>query len=126
MKKILIIDDEHDIREVLEMLIEVEFDVEIHHAANGVEGIEKIESDEIYNLIICDMNMPKLRGIDVYNHNKKSKKYPFILLSGDSENDVRTMDGFGECKNSQAINKPWSQNELMDLLGHFLAGSETA
>ena len=120
MKKILIIDDEHDIREVLEMLIEVEFDVEIHQASNGFEGIEKLDSDIVYDLIICDMNMPRLRGIDVYNHNKAHKDYPFILLSADSESDVLDMPGFRECKKSQSVNRPWSHDELIDMLKHFL------
>ncbi len=57
MKKILICDDETDIRDVLEMLIEIEFDVEITHASDGQEGIELLSDDKSFDLIICDMNM---------------------------------------------------------------------
>ncbi len=120
MKKILICDDEHDIRDVLEMLIEVEFDVEIHHAENGAEGIKKLDENHEFDLIICDMNMPKLKGIDVYKYNKEKHGCHFLLLSADSENDIIHFDGFEDCHKSKSINKPWNHNELIEILRPLL------
>lgn len=126
MKKILICDDENDIREVLEMLIEVEFDVEIHHAVDGQDGIDKLSNDTVYDLIICDMNMPKLRGVDVYNHNRLTNRFPFILLSADSDRDIKEFEGFNDCKTSFSLNKPWSNGELMDKLSYFLGHAKAS
>lgn len=121
MKKILICDDEIDIREVLEMLIGVEFDIEVYHADNGIEGIELLGKGINFDLIICDMNMPKAKGVDVYNHNKKNDDYPFILLSAECESDVQHFSGFVECSKSDTLKKPWKENELFDKIKYLLA-----
>ena len=67
--KILIIEDDQDIRESVRILLEGEgFSVE--EAANGVEGLNKISSD--INLIILDIMMPGISGI---KHVKKSENH---------------------------------------------------
>ena len=95
MKKILIIEDEEDIRDVLEMIIEVEFDVEIIKACNGLEGVEKIDAIDDLSLILCDMNMPKLRGDKVFAHNKETKNCPFLLLSAEGDTDIQGLTRAG-------------------------------
>ena len=123
MKRILICDDEADIREVLEMLIEVEFDVEIIHASDGQEGIDKLQSDPKLDLIICDMNMPHKKGSDVFTVNKSLNNIPFVLLCGDSD-DVEKFEEFksSNTHNTQ-ISKPWNEDELYNKLGLILKSS---
>jgi CheY-like chemotaxis protein len=120
MVKILICEDEIDIREVLEMLIGVEFEAEFYHAVNGIEGIEHLNRGIQFDVIICDMNMPKSKGIDVYNYNKQKDNLPFILLSGDSDIDCLKIKGFQDCINSHSVNKPWEGEELLDKIRPIL------
>jgi CheY-like chemotaxis protein len=100
MKKILICDDEADIRDVLEMLIE--FDVEITHAVDGQEGIDLLSMDKEYDLIICDMNMPRKKGCEVFKFNKDLSNIPFFLLSANAD-DITGFDNFLEVNDK--INK---------------------
>ena len=122
MKKILICDDESDIRDVLEMILEVEFDIEVTHAVNGQDGISKLEESE-FDLIICDMNMPKANGADVYNYNKSKNNYPFLLLSADSDADIYKFEGFTEVNSKNNIaSKPWRDDELYSKIRPMLYG----
>jgi CheY-like chemotaxis protein len=120
-KTILLCDDETDIRDVLEMLIEVEFEVNIVHANNGAEAMEIYDSREDIDLIICDFNMPIKNGKDLHEHNKSHKNLPFLLLSGD---DI--VCGF--CEElletnplNSIINKPWHEEEIFNKLRPLLA-----
>ena len=118
MKKILICDDEKDIREILEITLEMEFDLEILHAANGEEGIEIYEAEDDIDVIICDYNMPKKNGKDFYIHNKDNKNIPFVLLSGNHD-DVDFQPTDTNPKN-KVIAKPWSGDEICESLEELL------
>lgn len=114
MKRILLCDDEQDIRDILEMLIEIEYDVEFGHAEDGEEGIQLLSNESLnFDLIICDMNMPKKKGDEVFNFNKVNNNIPFILLSGDADADVKKIQSFYEANQLNSIlPKPWTESEL--------------
>jgi len=80
MAKILIIDDEQSIRSTLREILEYEkYDVE--EAKDGEEGLKKIEKEE-YDLVLCDVKMPKLNGIEVLEKSQTfGKDVPFIMIS---------------------------------------------
>ncbi len=120
MKKVLICDDEQDIRDVLQILLEIEFEVEIIQASDGREGIEYLKQHNDLCLIVCDMNMPHSKGSDVYNFNRKYKDLPFILLSGDGDQDILELEDFQSNKKYRHLNKPWRDNELYETLEGFL------
>ena len=94
MSKILIIEDEPAIRRVLvKILSEEDKSHEMHEAENGIEGINKIKK-ESYDLIISDIKMPKVDGIEVLDFLKKnSPETPIIMISGhgDLELAVNSM-----------------------------------
>lgn len=123
MKKVLICDDENDIREVLAMMLELEFEdeFEIVHAENGAEGIQKLKDIAGFDLIICDMNMPKLKGSKVYDFNVKNLNIPFILLSADCEEDVKSLEGFSDNEQNAIVKKPWHGEELFEKVGFVLS-----
>ena len=79
--KILVVDDERAIRRSLQEILEMEgFAVE--EAADGVEAIQKIK-DGAYDLILCDIKMPKADGLEVLAAAKEARPdVPFILISG--------------------------------------------
>ena len=83
MTKILIIEDEEPIRRVLvKILTEENSAFVLSEAEDGKQGI-KLINDEEFDLILCDIKMPKLDGLEVLEQAKKSGiSTPFIMLTG--------------------------------------------
>jgi two-component system, NtrC family, nitrogen regulation response regulator NtrX len=83
MTKILIIEDEEPIRRVLvKILTEENSEFVLSEAVDGKQGI-KLINDEEFDLILCDIKMPKMDGLEVLGQAKKSGiSTPFIMLTG--------------------------------------------
>ncbi len=94
MAKILIIEDEAAIRRVLTKILSEENEAyHVTEAADGEDGLNKIKAED-FDLVICDIKMPKLDGEEVLQEAKKLKpEVPFIMISGhgDLETAVNTM-----------------------------------
>ncbi|MDX1761323.1 MAG: response regulator, partial [Christiangramia sp.] len=73
MAKILLIEDEASIRRVLnKILTEESKDYEVTEAEDGLEGMEKVKNED-FDLILCDIKMPKMDGVEVLEAVKKIK-----------------------------------------------------
>ena len=71
MSKILIIEDEASIRRVLTKILSEENDTyQVEEAEDGVQGLEKIKNSD-YDLVLCDIKMPKMDGVEVLEAVKK-------------------------------------------------------
>lgn len=110
--KILIVEDEEPIRELLRMELETEgFIVDV--AANGAEGIDKVKSFRP-DLIVCDVMMPVMDGFTMQeklSQDEKFKDIPLIFLTAKSDKkDIRFGKSIGA---EDYITKPF---ELEDLL----------
>ena len=83
MTKILIIEDEEPIRRVLvKILTEENSEFVLSEAVDGKQGI-KLINDEEFDLILCDIELPKMDGLEVLEQAKKSGiSTPFIMLTG--------------------------------------------
>ena len=80
MPKILIIDDEKIIRATLKEILEYE-KYQIFEAQDGEEGLRMIENEE-FDLVLCDVKMPKMDGIEVLDKVNAMEKPPqFIMIS---------------------------------------------
>jgi len=94
MPKILIIEDEAAIRRVLVKILSEENDTyEVFEAEDGLVGIEKIKKDD-FDLVLCDIKMPKMDGVEVLEAVKKLKpETPMVMISGHGDLDtaVNTM-----------------------------------
>ncbi len=94
MPKILIIEDEAAIRRVLVKILSEENDTyQVEEAEDGLVGIEKIKKDD-YDLVLCDIKMPKMDGVEVLEATKKIKpEIPMVMISGHGDLDtaVNTM-----------------------------------
>jgi two-component system nitrogen regulation response regulator NtrX len=94
MSKILVIEDEAAIRRVLiKILSEENESYQVEEAEDGLVGIEKVKNDD-YDLILCDIKMPKMDGVEVLEAVKKIKpEIPIVMISGHGDLDtaVNTM-----------------------------------
>ncbi|MFD2824204.1 sigma-54-dependent transcriptional regulator [Lacinutrix iliipiscaria] len=94
MPKILVIEDEAAIRRVLIKILTEENDkYEVDEAEDGLVGIEKIKKED-YDLVLCDIKMPKMDGVEVLEAVKKIKpEIPMVMISGHGDLDtaVNTM-----------------------------------
>lgn len=94
MSKILIIEDEAAIRRVLVKILAEESDTyQVEDVEDGIQGLEKIKSED-YDLVLCDIKMPKMDGVEVLEAIKKIKpEIPVVMISGhgDLETAVNTM-----------------------------------
>jgi len=94
MPKILVIEDEAAIRRVLvKILSEENNSYKVDEAEDGLIGIEKIKKED-YDLVLCDIKMPKMDGVEVLEAVKKVKpEIPIVMISGHGDLDtaVNTM-----------------------------------
>jgi DNA-binding response OmpR family regulator len=109
MNKILIVDDEQKIREVIREYAEFN-GYEVEEAENGMEAIGLCKLND-YDLIIMDIMMPKLDGFSACKEIKKTKDIPVIMLSARGE-EYDKLFGF-ELGIDDYIVKPFSPKELM-------------
>ena len=94
MPKILIIEDEAAIRRVLVKILSEENDTyQLKEAEDGLRGIELIKKED-FDLVLCDIKMPKMDGVEVLEAVKKIKpEIPLVMISGHGDLDtaVQTM-----------------------------------
>lgn len=107
--KILVVDDEERIRRLIRMYLERE-DFIIEEADNGSEALEMaLEND--YDVILLDIMMPEMDGIEVCQELRKEKKTPVIMLTAKGEESNR-VQGF-EVGADDYIVKPFSPREVV-------------
>ena len=122
MSKLLIVDDEVNIRAVVREYAEFE-DYEVDEAGNGMEAVEKVKAND-YDLIIMDVMMPKLDGYSASKEIRKHKNIPIIMLSARGE-EYDKLFGF-EIGVDDYVVKPFSPKELMARVKAVLLRSKAA
>ena len=122
MSKILIIEDEEKIARFVELELSHE-GYETDKATNGREGLEKIESGG-YDLVILDIMLPELNGIEVLRRARRTTDVPVILLTArDSVTDKESGLDMGA---NDYITKPFEIEELLARIRAILRSSEKA
>lgn len=109
MAKILIVDDELKIREVVREYALIN-GYEVVEASDGLEAIEKVEKED-FDCIILDVMMPRLDGFSACKQIRKIKSIPIIMLSARQE-EYDKLFGF-ELGVDDYVIKPFSPKELM-------------
>ena len=109
MYKILVADDEQNIRELIKKYAKYE-GFEVDDASNGLEVIEKAKDNE-YDIIIMDIMMPELDGFSAVREIRKFSDIPVIVLSARGE-EYDKLHGF-ELGIDDYVVKPFSPKELM-------------
>jgi DNA-binding NtrC family response regulator len=119
MSKILIIEDEAAIRRVLTKILSEESDnYQVEDAEDGAVGYEKIKNND-YDLVFCDIKMPKMDGVELLEAVKKIKpEIPIVMISGhgDMETAINTM----RLGAFDYISKPPDLNRLLNTVRNAL------
>ena len=123
MSRILVIEDESAIRRVLVKILSEENDTyQVEEAEDGLKGLEALKSND-YDLVLCDIKMPKMDGVEVLEAARKLKpEIPFIMISGhgDLETAVNTMRAGA----FDYISKPPDLNRLLTTVRNALDRKE--
>ena len=123
MSKILIIEDEEPIRRVLvRILTDEDSSFEIHEASNGKKGLDLIKNDS-YDLVLCDIKMPKVDGIELLQRTRKTNStIPFIMLTG--HGNIETAVESMKLGAYDFISKPPDLNRLINSVRNALEKKE--
>jgi len=115
MKKILVVEDNIDIRDNTAEILEMA-NYRVYTAENGLKGVESAVANKP-DLIVCDIMMPELDGygvLHVIQHNPELKNTPFIFLSAKTEPaEVRKGMGMGA---DDYIPKPFTATDLLNAI----------
>src|ERR1041384_6913017 len=116
--KVLVVDDESDIREGLELLLTSEgYTVEL--AQNGTEGIQKIESRN-YDLVLLDLMMPDRSGMEVLQEvRQRDRETPIFMITayGSAEAAVSAL----KLGANDYFSKPWDNEKLIIEIDRMIA-----
>jgi len=123
MSKILIIEDEEPIRRVLvRILTEEDSNFEIHEASDGKKGQDLIKK-ESFDLVLCDIKMPKVDGIELLQRTRKTNtSLPFIMLTG--HGNIETAVESMKLGAYDFISKPPDLNRLVNSVRNALERKE--
>jgi CheY-like chemotaxis protein len=119
-KHILIVDDDDGIRIMLETKL-FKLGYKCSTAANGLHALQKIRALEHYDLVICDLKMPGMSGLDLVKEMREDqlfKEIPVLLITGYPEKQqilevVRT--GI-----SRVLLKPFKHHQIASLIDEIL------
>ncbi|MDC0254040.1 response regulator [Bacteriovoracales bacterium] len=123
-KKILMIDDSDAALEIMELYVESEFENPIITAANGNEAIEILKKTSNISVIICDYNMPKGDGGDVFQYvTQNCPSIPFILVCGEDAQTIKTLPKLEGLLNNKkvlpVIPKPFRKDGLVQAVKYI-------
>ncbi len=123
MSKILIIEDEEPIRRVLvRILADEDSSFEIHEASDGKKGLDLIKK-ESFDLVLCDIKMPKVDGIELLQRTRKiNTSLPFIMLTG--HGNIETAVESMKLGAYDFISKPPDLNRLVNSVRNALERKE--
>src|SRR2546423_952299 len=116
--RILIIDDEADIRESLEVLLSMENYV-VELAQNATEGEQKLAKTS-YDLVLLDLMMPDKSGLDVLQDvRRRDQQTPIIMITayGSLEVAVKALKAGA----NDYFSKPWDNEKLIVEIGNIIA-----
>jgi len=121
-KKVLVIDDDAQIRRVVEFKLRKR-GYQVLMAMNGAEGLQAIESEQP-DAVVTDIMMPKLDGETLCkqtNHLKKQRPFLTIVMtnriSSDDRNWVKDM------QDTELMEKPFSPNRLLGCIDEYFRGN---
>ncbi len=124
MARILIIDDEDELRSMLRQMLE-QAGYEVTEAVNGAEGIQLYEQDT-HDLIITDIIMPEKEGVEtIIALRRADPDLPIIAISGGGRLDATDFLTMTKKLGARrTLSKPFRRDQLLEAVGECLAKDE--
>lgn len=120
-KRILIVDDSSSLRNVVAIALERE-GYETLQAANGAEGLERVAEAGKLNLIISDVNMPVMNGIEflrALRQQPRGRFTPVLMLTTEGDDEMKQQ---GREAGARAwMVKPFDPAQLIDVVSRLVA-----
>ncbi len=121
MKKILVVDDDQNIRHCLKQTLEdMDADYKVTCASNGMQCLELLENNEIPDLILLDIMMPKMSGWETFKNLQENPlwaKIPVFFLTARTD---RVAKNAGSFLAADYINKPFNIDDLKKRIDKIL------
>ena len=122
--RILVVDDEQDIRQLVTLIIETAGH-EVVQACNGTEGMRALDQGK-FDLVILDIMMPEMDGWEVcrqIKHRPQSRKLPVLILTVRSQ-PLDKVIGMEVVHADHYLTKPFERQELLEAVNHLLEGKK--
>jgi len=114
-KRVMIVDDSATVRQVLKITL-VDFGYEVVEAIDGQDALNKL-SDDGFDMIVTDLNMPKMNGIDLIREVRKkpgNRFTPIIMLTTESQKEKKTE---GKAAGASGwVVKPFKPEQLLNVV----------
>jgi len=122
---ILIVDDSRLVRKAIKRIIEmIELDVgKLYEAENGLEALNILNRENI-DLVLSDLNMPKMGGIEMFHRMKteeKTKSIPVVIVT--TESSIMRVKDLLENGVKDYLHKPFTPEEFREIIFHTLEKS---
>lgn len=118
--ELLVVDDDPDILRIVQFFLSKQ-NFHVHAATGGQEALEMLEANENIELVLSDVMMPKISGLDLLKQLRSMEKYadiPVILISAEGETSQKVMGlNLGA---DDFITKPFNFDELMARVNNHL------
>ncbi|PIS20714.1 response regulator [candidate division WWE3 bacterium CG08_land_8_20_14_0_20_43_13] len=121
-KKILLIEDDEDLRELYRTIL-IEAGFLLDEAADGKEGISKVTSPEKYDLVLLDIMLPKFDGLEVLRTMKRSRdlaNVPVIMLTNLGQDSI-IKEAFSLGADGYLIKSEYDPGQLLQEVQTFLS-----
>ena len=121
MNKVLLVEDENDLRKIIANYLK-QANFTVIEAADGEQALALFADGE-YDLVILDLMLPKLNGYEVCLDIRRSSKVPIVILTA-RDSEIDELRGFN-CGADEYIAKPFSPNILIARIKSLLKRCDT-
>lgn len=110
-RRVLLVEDEQDIADLVSLHLQ-DLDVEVTHVANGNDAINAVDDSTPWSLVILDLRLPGVDGLEVCRHIRKNSEYTPVLILTSKSSELDRVLGL-ELGADDYMTKPFSILELM-------------
>jgi DNA-binding NtrC family response regulator len=118
--RVLVIDDEQLLGQTIQLGLEDDMDVELE--TSGELGLKRLLTDDTINLVLCDLSLPDLSGIEIYHEVAEQRPEllgRFVIMTGGAV--TRASRDFLENYRGPLLNKPFTITQVEGLVQSLLA-----
>ncbi len=125
----LVVDDEEFIRALVARILETSGATDVRKASGGAEALGSIDAEGAPDIILCDLNMPGMDGIEFLRHLvERNYGGGIALISGEDKRILETAQQLGRAQNLNILgflSKPVDAAQLAELIGRSEVGPES-